>query len=182
MYTWIKDSTNIIVFVMIDSSNVEVSGLGGGFSIWIRKPGGAFVLGVGAKTEIGSGWYQYVATAAECDTLGETAIMVTGAGCLQQNLLANVVGVDVSVIPAGAIEFTYTVTDSITGLPVDSAEVWVSSDLVGSNIVWRGMTDTFGVARDIYNEKPWLDAGTYYFWSHKDGFAPTAMPDTEIVS
>ena len=83
--------------------------------------------------------------------------------------------------PAGSVEFTYTVTASDTGLPIDGVEVWVSTDVAGSNIVWSGNTDALGVARDVNNDKPFLDAGTYYFWSQKAGYS-FANPDTENVS
>lgn len=83
--------------------------------------------------------------------------------------------------PAGAIEFTYTLTSSATGLPLPNADVWITTDIAGANIVWRGTTDAFGVARDVANHLPWLDAGTYYFWRQLIGFT-FVDPDTEIVS
>ena len=83
---------------------------------------------------------------------------------------------------AGAIEYTYTVTDSGTGNPVSGVQIWVSTDLAGTNIIWSGTTDAFGVARDVYNNLPWLDAGTYAFWKHRVGFVDDDMPDTEVVS
>jgi len=89
---------------------------------------------------------------------------------------------DLSVgFPAGAIEFTYTMTDSGTGFPVADVEIWVSTDVTGFNIIWKGYTDTFGIARDVAGNKPHLDAGTYYFWRHKLGYSETD-PDVEIVS
>jgi hypothetical protein len=83
--------------------------------------------------------------------------------------------------PAGAIEFTYTLTNSVSGAPLPNADVWVTTDIAGTNIVWRGTTDAFGVARDVQNNLPLLDAGTYYFWRQLIGFTFT-NPDTEIVS
>ena len=83
--------------------------------------------------------------------------------------------------PAGAIEYTYTVTNSVTGLPIEGVEVWFSTDVEGANIVWAGVTDAFGVARDVLEAKPWLDAGTYYVWRQKTNYAFT-NPAVEIVS
>ena len=83
--------------------------------------------------------------------------------------------------PAGAIEYTYVVTDTATGLPIEGVEVWIATDALMANIVWKGETDVFGVARDLNNNKPWLDAGTYFFWLKKGDFSFT-NPDTEIVS
>ena len=85
-------------------------------------------------------------------------------------------------IPCGtALEFTYTVTDSGTGLPIDGVDVDISTDLAGSNVVWCGVTDAFGVARDEGGNLPRLDPGTYYFWRNKSGYI-FADPDTEVVS
>lgn len=82
---------------------------------------------------------------------------------------------------AGAIQFTYTVTNSLTLLPLEGVEVWISTDIGGVNIVWKGETDMFGVARDFNGVLPNLDPGTYYFWRKKAGFS-FVEPDTEIVS
>ena len=86
-----------------------------------------------------------------------------------------------TVFPAGAIEYTYTVTDSSTGLPVVGVDVWISTDNPAVNIIWRGVTDAFGVARDVTDAKPQLDPGTYFIWRHRVGYTDTD-PDTEVVS
>jgi hypothetical protein len=83
--------------------------------------------------------------------------------------------------PAGSIEYTYTVTNSVSGLPIPDVDVWFSTDLAGDNVVWRGRTDDFGVARDVANNLPWLDAGTWFVWAVKTGFT-FPLPDTEIIS
>jgi hypothetical protein len=83
--------------------------------------------------------------------------------------------------PAGAIAYTYTVTDGGSGLPIAGVDVWASTDSGGTNIVWRGTTDTFGVARSNADELPQLDAGTYYFWRQLAGY-DFPDPDTEVVS
>lgn len=88
--------------------------------------------------------------------------------------------IGVVAFPAGAISYTYTVTNSVTTLPVEGVDIWVSTDLAGTNIIWRGTTDAFGVARDVNNNLPALDAGTYYFWKQKSGFV-TTNPDPEVV-
>lgn len=81
---------------------------------------------------------------------------------------------------AGANEFTYTVTDSVTGLPIEGVDVWCTTDIAGLNVGWRGTTDAFGVARDTNNNKPLLDTGTWYFWSQKAGYT-FSNPDAEAV-
>jgi hypothetical protein len=75
---------------------------------------------------------------------------------------------------AGAITHTYTLTDSVTGLPIADAQVWATTDAAGANVVASGTTTTAGVV--VF----YLDAGTYYFWRQKDGYN-FINPDTESV-
>jgi len=82
--------------------------------------------------------------------------------------------------PPWGIEFTYTLTDSVTGLPIDGARVWMATDAAITNIVWVGVTDVFGVARDGDTLLPHLVAGTYYIKSRASGY--TFEIDTEIVA
>lgn len=173
----IRNQTNWIKFVMVDATNTEVSGLGVGWTVEVSKVGGAFVAGVGSKLETSDGWYEYELTAAECDTIGPLAVKVTHASTIQQNL-----EYVVQQRNAGCIEFTYTVTDTGTGLPVEGVDVRFSTDVGGANIVWAGTTDAFGVARDEFSNLPCLDAGSYFVWKQRAGYTPDAWPDTEVVS
>jgi len=162
---------------MIDANGAEVSGLGGaGLTLTISKNGAAFVASAGTKAEIANGWYTYLSTATEADTIGVVAIRVTGAGCVQQNL-----EYVVQQRNPGAIAFTYTVTDSGSGLPIEGVEVTVTTDAAGNNVVFSGDTDSFGVLRDDDGNLPYLDAGTYYFFSQKANYSFT-NPDSEVVS
>jgi hypothetical protein len=173
---WLLNQQNRITFVMVDATGTEVAGLGGAFALEVSKAGGAFAPSTGTKAEIGNGWYTYLATAAEADTVGPVSIRVTGAGCVQQNLEYVVMQ-----RTPNAIAYTYTVTDSATLLPVEGVEVWFTTDAGGANVVWTGVTDTFGVARDANAALPLLDAGTYYVWRQKASFT-TSNPDMEVVS
>lgn len=75
----------------------------------------------------------------------------------------------------GAISYTYTVTSSVSGLPIDDVQVWVTTDAAGLNVVASGRTNALGAATMA------LDAGSYYFWCSKSGFN-FANPDLEVVS
>jgi hypothetical protein len=86
-----------------------------------------------------------------------------------------------TVFPSGAVDFTYTVTNSVTLLPIEGVEVWFSTDNPAVNIVWKGDTDAFGVARDVLGNLPALDVGAYFVWRQKAGFT-FADPDLENVS
>ena len=176
MYDWTLNQQNRIAFIMVDAAGAEVAGLGGAFILEISKNGSIFAASAGTKAEIGDGWYTYLSTAAEANTVGVVAIKVTGVGAAQQNL-----EYAVKQRTPGAIEFTYTVTNNVTLNPIEGVEVWISTDVAGANIIWKGDTDALGIARDVNNEKPWLDAGTYYFWSQRSGFS-FSNPDTEVVS
>lgn len=173
---WKLSQQNLIKFVLIDSNGAEVAGLGATFTLQISKAGGAFAASAGTKAEIGLGFYSYLSTAGEANTVGPVAIVVTGGGVMQQNL-----EYVVEQRTVNAIEFTYTITNSVTLDPIDGVYVTFSTDLAGSNVVWAGFTDAFGVARDLSGRLPRLDAGTYYVWRQKAGFQ-FSDPDTENVS
>lgn len=173
---WQLNQANKITFVMVDSNNAEVAGLGSGFTLQVSKNGGAFAASAGTKAEIGSGWYSYLATAAEADTIGPVSIKVTGAGAVQQNL-----EYVVKQRNPGALAFTYTVTRSDNAQPIEGVTVWITTDLAGNNVIWQGSTDASGVARDDNNSLPYLDSGTYFFWSQKSGYT-FSNPDSEVIS
>jgi hypothetical protein len=174
---WEQNQQNLITFVMIDGSGGEVSGLGAGLTMKISKAGGAFVAVAGVQAEMSDGWYRYLGTAGEADTPGPVSILASGVGTVQQNL-----EYVVKARTIYAVEFTYTVTNSITALPVQGATVSVSTDVAGANVVFSGVTDAFGVLRHVSTgQKPWLDPGPYYFWTFADGFA-SSNPDLETVS
>lgn len=176
MTEWVLNQQNKITFVMISSLGVEVAGLGSGFTLELSKNGGAFAASGGTKAEISNGWYSYLATAAEANTIGPVAIRVTGAGSVQQNL-----EYVVKQRTPGALPFTYTVTNADGGAPIEGVEVWITTDLAGNNIIWTGSTDALGVARDDIDGLPYLDPGVYFFWSQKSGVV-FENPDTETVS
>lgn len=169
---------NRICFVMVDGNYNEVAGLGAAINMFISKNGSTpFVASAATVAEIGNGWYTALLPAAECDTIGPVAIYATGAGCIQQNLEYVVQQRNVQ-----CIEFTYTLTNSVTLLPVEDAKIWITTDAAGNNVIWNGETDAFGVARDAEGNLPCLDAGTYYVWAKKHGGSANAWPDVEVVS
>lgn len=76
--------------------------------------------------------------------------------------------------PAGAITFTYNLTSTAGGQPIADADVWVTTDIAGTNTIASGRTDQYG------NVTFYLDAGTVYVWSQKTGFN-FDNPDTEVI-
>jgi len=75
---------------------------------------------------------------------------------------------------AGAITFVYTLTNSVDGTPIDNADVWVTTDIAGANVIASGVTDLAGQVTF------YLDPGTLYFWRQCDGWT-FDNPDTEVV-
>lgn len=173
---WELDNINTITFVLVDAANAEVPGLTNTYTLEVSKNGGAFVGSAGTKSEISNGWYKYIATAAEADTIGALSIRITHASIVQQNL-----EYVVEQRTAGAVPYPYTVKNTVTLNPIDGVEVWITTDIAGLNVVWNGYTDTFGVARDESGALPLLDPGTYQFWSKKPGYT-FPNPDAEVVA
>jgi len=81
----------------------------------------------------------------------------------------------ITVQGSGAISYTVTIQDGDSNA-LDGAEVWVTSDEGGSNIVAGTLTtDANGQATFM------LDAGTYYLWQQLSGYNFT-NPATLTVS
>lgn len=80
-----------------------------------------------------------------------------------------------TLLGSGAITFTYTVTNSGTGLPIADADVWATTDAAGANIVASGRTDQNGQVTF------YLDAGTIYIFTQKSG-VNFVNPDQETVA
>jgi len=101
-------------------------------------------------------------------------ISIKVAGCYMFfqmfNLTANIID-----LGAGAITWTYTLTDSATGAALDGASVWVSSDSAGSNVIASGATNNLGIVTF------YLDAGDYFIWRALAGYN-FDNPDSETVS
>lgn len=174
---WEKDQQNEIKFVMVSSAGAEVAGLGSGYTLEISKPGNtAFVASAGTKQEISDGWYRYVSTAGEADTIGSVAIKVTGAGAVQQNL-----EYVVEQRALGVAFFPYQVTDGVN--PVAGVTVWVTTDAAGAVRVGQlYLTDASGNAKDSKGNDPILPLGVVYFWKYKLGWSDDDNPDMETVT
>lgn len=175
MFEWQLNQQNRIAFVMVDSNSSEVAGLGAGFTLQLSKNGGAFAGSAGTKAEIGNGWYTYLATVGEADTVGPVAIRVTGAGAVQQNL-----EYVIKQRPSSAMARNYQVRTS-SGVAIAGADIYISTDLAGSSVIWFGKSDAQGYARDYQGDKPILDAGTYYFWVSHPSYT-FSVPDTEVFA
>lgn len=81
----------------------------------------------------------------------------------------------VGVVGTGGTAWTYTLTDSVTGLAIADATVWVTNDAAGANVLYRDTTDASGQVTF------YLPAGTWYIWRDKAGYEFT-NPDTETIA
>ena len=79
---------------------------------------------------------------------------------------------------AGAISWTYTLTELSTGNPISGADVWATTDEAGTDIVASGVTDASGEVTF------YLDAtsGTYYVWRQLAGWNFTNPTETGAIS
>ena len=65
---------------------------------------------------------------------------------------------------SGSTSWPITITDD-NGIPIADVNVWVTTDVLGANVVASGKTDALGVAQPSFM----LDAGDYYCWRQKSG-------------
>jgi len=130
--------------------------------------------GLDALESLSSQILEDTAQISNLGAAGTSAILSTLDGPIT-TLLDSIVADTGAMGGAGAIEWTYTLTDSVTGLPIDGAEVWVTTDSAGANVIASGTTDSSGVATF------WLDAATVYIWRKKAGYN-FDNPDTEVIS
>lgn len=76
---------------------------------------------------------------------------------------------------AGGGTKTVTINVEDNGLPLEGADVWVTSDLAGTNIIARNYSNTLGIVTF------YLDPGTYYFWKQLSGYNFT-NPEARTVT
>ena len=171
---WLLNQPNRESFVMVDSNYDELAGLT--LSIEVSKDGGAFVPAAGTWGEISDGWYWYLSTAGEADTVGPVALKVNAAGAIQQNL-----EYPVGQRTSGFNFWPYQVT--YLGLPVEGVKVWITPDIAGAgSVIWIGYTDTNGWAKDAAGNDPLVPLGDNYFWKYKPGWRDVDNPDLEVVT
>jgi len=125
---------HLAAFVIVDAGGSELTGLGTAFTVTLSKNGADFVAGVGAKDEIGSGWYSYLLTAAETDTEGPLAMRVTAAGAAQQNLLFEVVPYYTAPVTSGPYILTSAEASVVLRCEDDDPDMLALLPLVDSYI------------------------------------------------
>ena len=118
------------------------------------------------------------------------AILLDTGTTIPAYILSDVIGADGDTLEtlsdqmdilgagSGGTAETYTVTDDVTGFPIDGVHVWVSTDIGGANIIWAGYTNAAGQV-NYYHD---LATGTtVYLWRELAGYRFT-NPDSEVTS
>lgn len=98
-----------------------------------------------------------------------------GAGFNATDDSLQAIGDKVHTQGTGAITWTYTLTSTVApNDPIADADVWVTTDEAGTNVIASGRTNASGVVTFF------LDAGTVYVFSQKSG-VDFDNPDEETV-
>ena len=129
--------------------------------------------------QVNVGVYTLVYSGADLDKYNYFATAhYTGLTVLDQDWIGG--GVGVETVPLGtAIEWPYQV-QTAGAVPIEGVNVWFY-DENSTYIVWAGVTDSNGYARDVFNFHPRLDPGTYKVYRQRAGYS-FSDPDTEVVS
>lgn len=145
----------------------------------------ALVVSAGAMTEIGDGFYSY--DFSGYNAAKDYAVLCDGGAALSPGeryaSAATTVEGEVTGIKAktdvmggpGGIPWSYTLTNSVTSLPIPDARVWITTDLAGKNVIASGYTNNFGVVSFT------LEAGPINIWREKAGFN-FDNPTQEVVA
>jgi hypothetical protein len=76
----------------------------------------------------------------------------------------------------GGVAFIYTLMVGASEVPLSDADVWVTSDAAGNNIIASGRTDQDGkVVFYLQN------GSTVYVWKQKSGWNFTPQPEQFVV-
>jgi len=135
---------------------------------------GSVLTSGSATTSCGGGVYKYSYVGTITDPIAIFKNNDTGVDIMHQAFFSlKSITVATSGAGAGANAWTYNLVDS-GGSPVANADVWVTTDLAGTNTIASGVTDGSG------NVIFYLDSGTYYVWCAKSGYS-FSNPDTEVV-
>ena len=158
-------------------SSVPKTGLTPTVSI-LRVSDDTLVVDAQAMTELSlAGWYSYLYAGHSADE--EFVVSADGGATLAdaERYKGGSLDILTSVMQSGtgAIQWTYTLTNSVGGAPIQDCELWITTDAEGAIIVASGYTDVNGQATFQ------LDAGTYYVWRRKSGWS-FDNPDIETVS
>lgn len=174
-----KNKEFLLIFPIYDNTGELVSAAAG-LDSEVSKDGAGFSDCTNEASEIGtSGIYSLTLTAAEMNA--NVVAVITKTTTVDARTTVTVIYTsstqisDLSTLGAGAIAWTYTLTEEGTGLPIADADVWATTDPGGANVKASGRTNQDGKITFF------LDAGQVYIWRAKTGWN-FQNPDVEVVS
>jgi len=160
----------------LDASTLALeTGLAGTMTVNLSKAGAALVArnSATAISYDAHGCYRVPLNTTDTNTLGPFTVSVSDAATHLPVMKEYEV-----VLPAagaGAVSEVVTVTDDDSN-PLDGVEVWVTSDIAGTNVVAGSLTTNASGQVTFM-----LDAGTYYAWKQLSGYNFT-NPETLTVT
>jgi len=152
-------------------SAINGSAFVAGVSVAVTGDGGTQTPGAGTLAHEGNGLWSYVPTQAETN-FAHVAFTFTGANAVPTTVQ---VYTELAAAGVGAITWSYTLTSSVDASPIADADVWVTSDAQGTNVLASGKANQAGVVTFF------LDAGQVFVWRQKSGWN-FSNPDPETVA
>lgn len=170
---------SLIFYGHFTKSSIGEAGLTPTINVYkITRADSTTVLQVNADSafEVGDGMYAYRLDDANLNLYDYVGVFKSADATLDFREIPSLWSLYGVILSGnGTVSWTYTLTDSVSGLPVAGASIWATTDVAGTNIVASGTSDTFGQVTFA------LDPGTYYIWAYKPGYN-LGGPDTEVVS
>jgi hypothetical protein len=117
---------------------------------------------------------------AACDTAISDAALATAANLATVDTVVDAIKLKTDTINgAGALIWTYTLTDSVTAAAIPDATVIITSDSAGTNVLRSGVTNSVGIVTFYF--APGDSGTTVYVWRTHAGYNFT-NPDSEVLS
>lgn len=73
--------------------------------------------------------------------------------------------------PGGSVDVEYVVMSPVAHCPLQGVRVQVTTDVIGAVVIWSGISDSEGVARDVDGGLLAVPLGTWYLWLDRVGYA-----------
>jgi len=152
-------ATTISLGPFLDVSTLALeTGLAGAMTVNLSKAGAALVArnSATAITYDTDGCYLVALDATDTNTLGPLTVSV--ADIATHLPVIKEYEIKISTSGAGATATVITIVDGSSN-PLDGVEVWITSDIAGTNTI-AGTQSTSSAGTTTF----YLDAGTYYVW------------------
>jgi len=170
----------VTVLAVDTTTNEQKTGDAPNISLFLSKDDGAVtILNDTTATELDAinapGLYSFDLTQAETNA---DKIVFSGYSSTSDIIIVpyivNTIELSTEVGPGGTLVPVTIRTTS--GVPISSAEVWVTTDSVGNNVIAGTLLTNNAGTVDFM-----LDTGDYYLWVQKAGYNFTLPQDLEVT-